>query len=235
MQLSLFVTVALAGLAFGGSPSGDEPKIKLADCPEAVRKTLQAEAPGSKIETVTKEKNEDDETLYWAEAVIGGKAYEVGVLEDGTLSEMNLGMDEEEIPFDKVPAAAQETFKVEGYGVKIATVTLDLRYGVTIYEAVVEHKGKSFEIVVAEDGTLVEKVLVIDDEDVELVDCPPEVQAAFKKHGNGGAIHGVTRSSGIGKPIYEAEIELKVKGKVYLVEVSQTGILISKTLEAAKE
>ena len=126
MQLSLFVTVALVGLAFGGSPSGDEPKIKLADCPEAVRKTLQAEAPGSKIETVTKEKNEDDETLYWAEAVIGGKAYEVGVLEDGTLSEMNLGMDEEEIPFDKVPAAVQETFKVEGYGVKIATVTQNL-------------------------------------------------------------------------------------------------------------
>ena len=42
-------------------------KIKLSDCPAAVRKTFQAEAKGAKIETVTKEKDEDDETVYWAE------------------------------------------------------------------------------------------------------------------------------------------------------------------------
>ena len=107
-----------------------------------------------------------------------------------------------------------------------------MKYGVTIYEAVVDHKGKSYEIVVAEDGTLVEKVLVIDDEEVELATCPAAVQAAFREHAKGGTIGDITRSTGIGRPTYEAEVE--IKGKVYLVEVDESGLLISKSLEAAR-
>jgi len=234
MPLSTFAIVAWLGLALGGSLGPDDPKLKFADCPEAVRKTLQAEAAGSKIETVTKEKDEDNETLYWADVVIGGKTYSVGVFEDGTLSEMNLAVDdEEEVPFDKLPAAAQATFKIESFSAKVATVTKDLKYGMIIYEAQVEHRGKTYDLVVAEDGTLVEKVLVIDDEDIELAACPPEVQAALKKHARGGAIHDITRSTGIGKPTFEAELE--IKGKVYLVEVAANGMLLSKSLEAAQE
>jgi hypothetical protein len=86
--------------------------------------------------------------------------------------------------------------------------------------------------VVAEDGTLVEKVLVIDDEEVELAMCPAVVQTAFREHAQGGVIGTITRSTGIGRHTYEAEVELK--GKVYLIEVSETGLLISKSLEAAE-
>ena len=72
-----------------------------------------------------------------------------------------------------------------------------MKYGTPIYETVVEHKGKAYEIVVAEDGTLVEKVLVIDDEEVELAMCPAVVQIAFREHAPGGKIGDITRSTGI--------------------------------------
>jgi hypothetical protein len=49
----------------------------------------------------------------------------------------------------------------------------------------------------------------------------------------GGKIGDITRSSGIGRRTYEAEVE--IKGKVYLIEVSESGMLLSKSLEAAED
>jgi hypothetical protein len=234
MQPSWFVTVVLLGFAFEGTSGADDTKLKLADCPEAVKKTLQAEAAGAKIETVTRQKDEDDEVVFSADVVIGGKNYTIDVLENGTLSEIILAIEgDEEVPFDRSPANTQATFKAEAFGVKILTLSKDLKYGVPIYEAVVEHHGKKYEIVVAEDGTLVEKVLVIDDEEVELSACPALVQTSLKKYAKGGTIDGITRSTGIGKHTYEAEVEFK--GKVYLIEVDEGGLLISKSLQASEE
>ena len=86
---------------------------------------------------------------------------------------------------------------------------------------------------VAEDGTLVEKVLVIEDEEVELAKCPATVQAALRQHAKGGTIGDITRSTGISHPTFEAEV--KIKDKVYLIEVAENGLLISKSLEAGEE
>jgi hypothetical protein len=227
------LTAGLLGLLGGRAAAGDEQEIKLADCPPAVRKTFEAEAKGAKIETVTRETDEDEETVYWADVVLRGMTYAIGVLEDGTLSEMNLAVDEEEVPFEQCPAAVQATFKSEAFGARIEVVGKDVKYGVTIYETAVEHKGKSYEVVVAEDGTLVEKVLVIDDEEITLAECPAVVQIAFREHASGGTIGDITRSTGIGRPTYEAEVD--IKGKIYLIEVSETGHLIAKSLEAVEE
>jgi hypothetical protein len=146
---------------------------------------------------------------------------------------MNLAVDDEEVPLDKCPAVVQATLKSEAFGAKIESVGKDMKYGVIIYEAVVDHKGKSYEIVVAEDGTLVEKVLVIEDEEVELAMCPAPVQIAFREHAKGGTLGEITRSTGIGRHTFEAEVE--IKGKIYLIEVSEGGHLISKSLEAAAD
>jgi hypothetical protein len=220
-------------LVLAAAPPDDDPKIKLADCPAAVRKTLQAEAKGAKIDHVTREKEGDEEAIYWAEVAIAGKPYSIGVLEDGTLAEMNLAVDDAEVPLEKCPGTVQATLFGEAFGEKITSVGKDRKYGVTVYEAVVDHKGRTYEIVVAEDGTLVEKVLVIDDEEVELEACPAAVKAAFKAHADGGTIRDVTRSTGIGQPTYEAEVE--IQGKVYLIEVAESGLLLSKSLDAAAD
>jgi hypothetical protein len=218
-------------LVLGGAP--DDPKLKFADAPAPVQSTMKAEAQGAKIEFIDKEKDDDDVITFWADAVIGGKTYAIGVLEDGTLTEMNLVADVDELPFDKLPAAVQATFKAEGFGQKIEFAGKDMKFGVAIYETGVDHKGKRYELVVAEDGTLVEKVLVIDDEEIELDKCPTLVQAALKKQAGGGTIHDITKYAGIIKPLYEAEIE--INGKIYLVEVSDTGYLVSKSLDADPE
>jgi hypothetical protein len=235
MQSPWVLPAALLGLVvvFGTATAADEEEIKFADCPTAVRHTFQVEAKGAKIETVTKETDEDNETVYWADVEIGGTTYAIGVLPDGTLSEMNLAVDDEELPFNRCPEAVQATFRTEAFGAKIDTVGVDVRYGVTIYETAIDHNGKSYEIAVAADGTLVEKVLVIEDEDVELVMCPAAVQAALHEHAKGGKIGGITRSTGLGHQTYEAEVA--IRGKIYLIEVAENGRLISKSLEAAEE
>ena len=48
-----------------------------------------------------------------------------------------------------------------------------------------------------------------------------------------GEIGDITRSTGIGQHTFETEV--KMKGKVYLLEVAENGHLISKSLEAVKD
>ena len=230
---SIASLLVLGSALLSGPARVDDLKLKFADCPAAVKKTFQAEAPGVDIESVTKEKGEENETIYWADALLDGRTYTIGVLEDGTLSEVNLAFDDEEIPLDKCPEPVRETFKAEAFGEKVEMVGKQMKYGVTLYDAVVPHKGKSYAITVAEDGTLFEKLLVVDDEEVDLDKCPPAVQAALKKQAHGGAIHDVTRSTGILRPTYEAGVE--IRNKIYLIEVDETGLLISKTLEAGDD
>lgn len=217
---------------FAAVPPGEAQEIKLADCPPAAQKTLEAEAHGAQITAVRKEQD-GDEAIYWADATIEGKTYAIGVLGDGTLVEMNLAVDGAEVPFDRCPAAVQATFHREAMGEKVEGVGKDMKYGTTVYETVVRHRGRAYELVVAEDGTLVEKVLIIDDEELPLDRCPAAVQAALKHHARGGAISEVTRSAGILHPTYEAEVQLK--DRIYLIEVAENGRLISKSLEAGEE
>ncbi len=233
MQPLLVVTSALLALGFGTGFTDDEQEVSFSDCPAAVRKTFEAEAKGVKFDTLTKEKDEDDQTVYWADVPLGDKTYAIGVLEDGTLTEMNLAVDEEELALEKCPAAVQATFRSEAFGEKVGLVGQEMKYGVTVYETAVVHNGKSYEIVVAQDGTLVEKVLVINDEEIELANCPAAVKATLRAHAKEGTIADITHSTGIGQHTFEAE--LKIKTKVYLVEIAESGLLISKSLEASQE
>ena len=172
--------------------------------------------------------------MFWAEVKLGGRPYAIGVLEDGTLSELNLAVDDAEITIDNCPAAVRLTIHGESFGEKkTGVIGKDMKYGVTIYETVVQHAGKSYEIVVAEDGTLVEKVLVITDEEVTFDKCPPAVKATLHDYGKGGEISNITGSSGIGHHTFEAEV--KWKDSIYLIEVAEDGHLISKSLEAGSD
>lgn len=232
MQSIWFLIAPLSGVVLGLAAPNDEQEIKFADCPAAVRKTLQAETKGAKIETVTKERDEDNETVYWVRVGIGGKTYELATREDGTLTEMSLAVDDEDVALNECPAAVQTTFRSEAFGEKVDAVTRDMKYGVIVYQTVIDHKGKAYEIVIAEDGSLVEKVLVIEDEDIKLSDCPAAVRTALHEHAKGGEIGDVTHSTGIAHHTFEAEV--KMKDRVYLIEVAENGLLISKSLEAVR-
>jgi hypothetical protein len=211
----------------------DKPPARTIELPPAVRRTLEAEAKGARIEAVRREKADDGEMVYRADLALGGRAYAISVLADGTLVELKLSAEDTELPIERCPAAVRTTIRNEAFGEKIGAVGKDIKYGITIYETTVSHRGKQYEIVVAEDGTLVEKVLVIDDEDVELARCPAAVQATLRSQASGGTIHDITRSTGVVGPTFEAEVEIKTK--IYLVDVAGSGLLISKSLEAGEE
>lgn len=203
----------------------DEQQIALGDCPKSVRKTLEAEAKGAPIDGVTRETG-DDGTVFWATVVFSGRHYAIGVAEDGTLNEVTLEADDEEVPFAKCPAAVQTTFRHESKDAKIETVDKDVKHGTVVYQAAVAIGGRDYLLVVAQDGTLVEKTLVVEEDDVALTDCPAATQKTLHAEARGGSIGAITRSTGIVGHVYEAEVTLGAK--LYVVEVAENGMLISK-------
>ncbi len=220
------ITLVAASTAFS-FVNADEKTVKLADCPEAVRKTIEHEAKGAKIASVT-ESTEDDGTEFSTEAKIGERTYEIRVDTEGTLLEMSLMVDDDEVKFSDAPAAVRETLLKESGGAKFEDLEKDIKYGVVVFNAVVPIKGKEYSFVVAANGTLIEKSLVIIEDDIDLSHCPAPVQKAFKEHAHDGKIGQITRSTGVSGHVFEADIE--IGDKTYFVEVTEGGSLISKSL-----
>lgn len=73
----------------------DEVEVKLADCPEAVRKTLTREADGAKIDKVDKFSKEG-RWLFETDVKIDGKNYEIIVTEQGLLLSKRVDEEDEE-------------------------------------------------------------------------------------------------------------------------------------------
>jgi hypothetical protein len=185
------VLATIAATAFAGEEN--VVKIKFADAPYAVRKTLKREANGGKIETVDIE-TRDGKLVFEADVEIDGTNYEILVAKDGRLISKAIDEEEEEedegkdendkekgekkenedqgtekdvtvVKFSEAPAAVQKTLKREAFGAKIVKVDIESRDGKRVYEADVEIDGKNYEILVARDGTLISKAL--DEEDEE--------------------------------------------------------------------
>jgi uncharacterized membrane protein YkoI len=90
---SILTTVAAAALLVGGcksmskdknkeSDEGDEVKMSINDIPAPARDSLMKEAPGATITTVDKESRKGV-TVYEADAMIGGKNWEIVVDANG--------------------------------------------------------------------------------------------------------------------------------------------------------
>src|SRR3954468_11983705 len=131
------VGLVVFGLAVAMTAAGDDEMfLKFSEAPAAVQKTLNEELRGEKVDTLSKEV-EDGKAVYWASIVVRGRRYEIVVSEDGTLNEMGLTVDENEVKFFAIPPAVQRTFRAEARDAKIDVVSKDMKYGVTIYEAVI--------------------------------------------------------------------------------------------------
>jgi uncharacterized membrane protein YkoI len=66
----------------GKEKEGDEVKMSINDIPAAARESLMKEAPGATITTVDKE-TKDGKTVYEADAMMGGKNWEIIVDDNG--------------------------------------------------------------------------------------------------------------------------------------------------------
>ena len=101
-----YIALITAGLLAAGCSShmksekdekdeGPEVKVTMDQVPAAVKDTLQKESGGASITSVDKESDEG-KTIYEADAMIGGKNYEIKVAEDGSLISKKLDNEAEE-------------------------------------------------------------------------------------------------------------------------------------------
>lgn len=139
--------------------------------------------------------------------------------------------DEIKIKLADAPAAVQKTLQREAAGAAINEVVKETEDGKTTYEAKVKIDGQEYEIKVAADGTLIEKRLEDEDEEVHIKigDAPAAVQKTLMREAAGVKIEKVDKLSRDGRTLYEADA--KIDGKIYEMIVTAEGLLLSKELD----
>ena len=94
--IGLTVVMALA-IALPAFAEEKEEKVKLADCPEAVQKTIKDNANGGTIVEIEKETNKDGTVTYEAEVKkADGTEIEIEVAADGKLIGIEVEDDEDD-------------------------------------------------------------------------------------------------------------------------------------------
>jgi hypothetical protein len=139
--------VLVAGLVFAASASAQEKKIKRADLPPAVEKTVAAQSAGATVRGFTQEK-EKGQVYYEAEMTVNGHSKDVLIDPNGAVVEV-----EEEIAIDALPAPVKAGLQSKAGSGKIVKVeTLTKHDKLVAYEAQVTTNGKKSEVQVGPDG-----------------------------------------------------------------------------------
>jgi uncharacterized membrane protein YkoI len=141
-------TILLAAvLLVGGLEVAQEKKIKRADLPPAVEKTVAAQSAGATVKGFSKE-TEKGQTYYEAEMIVNGHSKDILIDTNGAIVEV-----EEEVAMDALPAEVKAGLQAkagEGKLVKVATLTKQDK--LVAYEAQVRKDGKKSEVQVGPDG-----------------------------------------------------------------------------------
>ena len=143
--------VAVIGLVSLGVSIADDKAEKISPdkLPKAVADAIKARFPDGKVTSAEKE-NEDGKTVFDIELTSGGLKYEMDMLEDGTIVEI-----EKEIK--EVPAVVTKAIEGKYPKAKIVEVmerstVKDKKETPTDYEVTIEDGGKKSEVIVSLDG-----------------------------------------------------------------------------------
>lgn len=141
-------TVAtLACLAVASTASAQETKIRRADLPPAVERTVLEVSKGATIKGFSKE-TEHGKTSYEVEMVVNGHGEDVEIDSTGAIVEV-----EAEVALSALPVAVTAGLNAKAAGGKILKVESLTKNGKLVaYEAKVESSGKKLEIQVGPDG-----------------------------------------------------------------------------------
>ena len=187
MRLVIGLSVLMVVLLTATVQADDEKekKISVSECPKTVQKTLKQEVGKGKLIDVDVRKIKGV-TIYESEVRFGDLEYDIVIRGDGTLLAKRLerdgkdedsddadkdedGDDEDEeevetpVKMDDLPKRVARTLSREARGGKIEEIVKEQEGDKVVYEAEVEFKTKKgekeYEIEIAEDGTLIRKVL----------------------------------------------------------------------------
>jgi uncharacterized membrane protein YkoI len=126
-----------------------ETKVQMKELPPAVQKAVQQQSVSGTIKGFAKE-TENGATTYEAEMVVNGHGKDVSFDSTGKV----VGI-EEEVALDNVPPPVRSTIEKASSGGKLKKVEKVTEGGTTSYEAAYTKSGKSHEVVVKLDGSLV--------------------------------------------------------------------------------
>ena len=139
--------ILVAGLLFTASASAQEKKIKRADLPPAVEKTVAAQSAGATVRGFSEEK-EKGQVYYEAEMTVNGHSKDVLIDSNGAIVEV-----EEEVALDALPAPVKAGLQSKAGSGKILKVESITKHDKLVaYEAKVTTNGKKSEIQVGPDG-----------------------------------------------------------------------------------
>ncbi len=183
------LSVGVLFWAFGPfwiNAKGNEAKVGVSDLPAAVRAALEKEAPNGEIEEIEKEEK-DGKVVYEVDVKIEGKELELKIAADGTVLKKEAEEEEEKEGEDRdeedeededegvtvtlgdLPDAVKATLngfiEKEAPGAKIEEIEKEVEDGEVIYDIELEAGDKDIELEIAEDGTLLEKEVAVDDDD----------------------------------------------------------------------
>lgn len=140
---------------------------------------------------------------------------------------------ETRIKFADCPLPIQKAIQAESVGAKLNDVVKATEADKSIFKADVTIDDRDYIILVAEDGTLIGKMLNEDDDgttrEVKFSDCPAPVQKTFRRESRGAKLETVYEVTENGKTEYVTGA--KIEGKIYEIIVGEDGILISKLLD----
>ena len=143
---------------------------------------------------------------------------------------------EVKVEFTDCPVSVQKAIQEESVGATLNEIIKVTEDGKSSYRADVTFEARDYVIIVAEDGTLLGKMLDDDDEttvEMKFTDCPAVVQKALKREARGAKIETVFNVTNIEKTEYVAYAT--IVGKKYEITVTEDGVLLSKLLESGDE
>ena len=146
MKTILLATAAvlLAGTAF----AQDETIIDMKDVPQAAIDAANSRANGIEFETVSIDDDEGTRTYEFAGKTAEGLGFEVDVLEDGTVEEV-----EEEISADELPQAVQDALAADASDMQPTLIEKSTRDSGIVYELEGTLDGNEVDAEINEDGT----------------------------------------------------------------------------------
>lgn len=135
-----------------------EEDVQLSSVPAAVKKTINANSRGAKVDAVEKE-NKHGKAVYKVKLnTSDNQRIKLKIEEDGTLTGFEYKCEEESnISFDAVSPAAQKTITANIRGGKVNKVEKENKYGETIYEVkATTLDNRAVELKVNKKGSLIE-------------------------------------------------------------------------------
>lgn len=134
-------------LLFAGLVVSQEKKIKRADLPPAVDKTVAAQSAGATVKGFSKE-TEKGQTYYEAEMIVNGHTKDILIDTNGAIVEV-----EEQVAIDALPAEVKAGLQAKaGEGKLVKVESLTKQDKLVAYEAQVSKDGKKSEVQVGPDG-----------------------------------------------------------------------------------